>query len=160
MKHLIIALLCSMGLVTAAAANAAATEAELLKPVHQFVDSFNKGDAAGAEKANVSTGVTIVDEVPPHLWQGAGAFKSWVADLDKTEKAAGYSDQKVTLGEVNLSASTGDDGYVSMNAVYSYKEKGVAKTEPARMTFALKKVGGEWKIAAWTWSGSNPQNAK
>jgi hypothetical protein len=158
MKRVLVALLCSMALM--AAASAAPSEAELMKPVHQFMDSFNKGDAAGAEKANVTTGVTIIDEVPPHLWQGAGAFKAWVADLEKAEKAAGYSDQKITLGKVNLSTSTGDDAYISLNAAYSYKEKGAAKTEPASMTFALKKVGGEWKIAAWTWSGSKPQAAK
>src|SRR5512147_1222046 len=80
MKQLIFALLCSMGLV--ATANAATPEAELLAPIHQFIDNFNKGDAAAAEAANVPTGVIIVDEVPPHLWQGPGAFKAWAKDLD------------------------------------------------------------------------------
>jgi len=37
------------------------------------IDSFNKGDPAAAEAANVSTGVIIIDEVAPHLWQGPGA---------------------------------------------------------------------------------------
>jgi ketosteroid isomerase-like protein len=159
MKRLIFALLCSMGLVTAAA-NAATPEAELMKPIHQFIDSFDNGDAAGAEAAHLSTGITIIDEVAPHIWQGPGAFKAWAADLEKVEKAAGMSEQKVTLGKVNLSTSTGDAGYVSIDAVYSYKEKGVPTREPARMTFALRKTGGEWKIAGWTWSGSKPEKVK
>jgi hypothetical protein len=57
MKHLMLALLCLMSLV--ATAGAATPEADLLAPIHQFIDSFNKGDSAAAEAANLSTGVTI-----------------------------------------------------------------------------------------------------
>ena len=158
MKHLIVALLCSMGLMTAAVA--ATPEAELLAPIHQFIDSFNKGDGAAAEAANVSTGVVIIDEVPPHLWQGPGAFKAWSKDLDTHDKNAGMTDQQVTLGKVNLTESTVDVAYVAMEAVYSYKQKGVATREPAHMTFALRKGAGGWKIAAWAWTGSKPLPAK
>ena len=100
MKHLMLALICSMGLVTVA--SAATPEAELLSPIHQFIDNFNKGDAAAAEAAGLSTGITIIDEVPPHLWQGPGAFKAWAKDLDTHDKGAGMSDQHVTLGKVSL----------------------------------------------------------
>src|SRR5512137_553399 len=119
MKHLTLVLLCSMGL--AATASAAAPEAELLAPIHQFIDSFNKGDSAAAEAANLSTGVIIIDEVAPHLWQGPGAFKAWAKDLDTHDKKAGMTDQKVTLGKVSLAEATGDAAYVAMAAEYSYK---------------------------------------
>ena len=158
MKHLMLALLCSMGLV--ATAGAAAPEAELLAPIHQFIDSFNKGDSAAAEAANVSTGVIIIDEVAPHLWQGPGAFKAWAKDLDTHDKNAGMTGQQVTLGKVSVTESTGDNAYVAIAAVYSYKQKGVAMNEPAHMTFALRKATGGWKIAAWTWTASKAQKAK
>jgi len=45
-------------------------------------------------------------------------------------------------------------------ATYSFKQKGVAMTEPAQMTFALKKAGDAWKISAWTWTGPDPTPAK
>jgi hypothetical protein len=157
MRQQLIALVLSAGFLVSA--QAAAPEAELLAPVHQFVDSFNKGDAAGAEAANVSTGIAIVDEVPPHLWQGAGAFKAWSGDLDKHDKAAGMTEQQVTLGKVHLAESNADTAYIALDAVYSYKQNGAAMREPAQMTFALRKVAGGWKIAAWTWTGSKPQKA-
>ncbi len=147
--------LCSIGLVTAA--HAAAPEAELVAPVRQFIDSFNKGDAAAAEAANVSTGIVIIDEVPPHLWQGPAAFKNWSKDLSAYETKAGMTDQQVALGKVTLSDSSGDAGYVAMEAVYNYKQNGVAMREPAHMTFALRKGSGGWKIAAWSWTGTKPQ---
>ena len=157
MKHLMLALICSMGLVTVA--SAATPEAELLSPIHQFIDNFNKGDAAAAEAAGLSTGITIID-VAPHLWQGPGAFKAWAKDLDTHDKGAGMNDQHVTLGKVSLTESTGDNAYVAIAAVYSYKQNGLAMNEPAHMTFALQKAAGGWKIAAWTWTGSKAQKAK
>jgi hypothetical protein len=158
MKHLMLALLCSMGLV--ATASAAVPEAELLAPIHQFIDSFNKGDSAAAEAANVSTGIIIIDEVAPYLWQGPGAFKAWAKDLNTHDKNAGMTGQQVTLGKVSLTESTGDNAYVAIAAVYSYKQNGVAMNEPAHMTFALRKATGGWKIAAWTWTASKAQKAK
>jgi hypothetical protein len=158
MKHLVLALLCSMGLV--ATAGAATPEAELLAPIHQFIDSFNKGDSAAAEAANLLTGVIIIDEVPPHLWQGPGAFKAWAKDLDTHDTNAGMTNQQVTLGKVSLIESTGDNAYVAIAAVYSFKQNGVAMNEPAHMTFVLRKATGGWKIAAWAWTGSKAQKAK
>jgi hypothetical protein len=147
-----------MGLV--ATAGAAAPEAELLAPVDQFIDSFNQGDSAAAEAANLSTGVTIIDELPPHLGKGPGAFNAWAKDLDTHDKNAGMTGQQVTLGRVSLTESKGDDVYDAIAAVYSYMQKGVAMHEPAHMTFALRKATGGWKIAAWTWTGSKAQKAK
>lgn len=158
MKLFVATLLCSIGLI--AAAGAATPQAELLAPIHQFVDSFNKGDAAAAEAANVSTGVVIIDEVPPYLWQGPDAFKAWSKDLDTHDKKAGMTEQQVTLGKVRLTESAGDTAYVAIDAVYSYKQKGVATREPAQMAITLRKGAGGWKIAAWAWAGSKPQPAK
>ena len=60
----------------------------------------------------------------------------------------------------SLTESTADNAYVAMAAVYSYKKNGVPMDEPAHMTFALRKANGRWKIAAWTWTGSQAQKAK
>ena len=158
MKHLVVALLCSIGLISVA--DAATPQAEMLAPIHQFVDSFNRGDAAAAEAANVSTGVVIIDNVPPHLFQGTDAFKTWAKALGSHDKNAGMTDQQVILGKVRQSESMADAGYVSIDAVYSYKQNGVAMREPARMAVALRKVTGGWKIAAWAWTGSSPVKAK
>ena len=140
------------------APKAASKSAGLLKPIHQFIDDFNKGDVKGAEAAHLAA-PTIIDEVPPHLWQGDGAFRAWAGDLDKAGKAAGDTDEKVVLGSVIRTQIDGDTGYAVLKATYLYKEKGKAMAEPAQMTFALKKDGGDWKIAGWTWAGTVPHAA-
>jgi ketosteroid isomerase-like protein len=158
MRSAILGLICLAGLSTASAA--AAANAQLEAPIHQFIDDFNKGDAKGAAAAHLATGVSIIDEVPPHNWQGPKAFSTWAADLAKDGKARGVSDEMVTLGAVTREVVSGQTAYVVIGATYTFKQKGVAMHEPAQMTFAMKKAGAGWKIAGWTWSGPDPTPAK
>ena len=136
----------------ASSANAAVTD-RMMVPIHQFMDGFERGDMKLAGSAHDASGVTIVDEVPPHLWTGRTAFAAWGADLAKDDKAAGISGEKVVLGAPTRREVTGDHGYVVAPAVFTYMQKGVAMREPAHMTFAMRRGPAGWKIAAWTWVG-------
>jgi hypothetical protein len=158
MKTVVLGLMCLAGLSTSSVAVAA--NAQLEAPIHQFIDSFNKGDIKTATAAHLATGVSIIDEVPPHHWQGPKAFATWAADLTKDDKAAGISDEAVALGNVTREVISGQTGYVVIAATYTFKQKGAAMREPAQMTFALTKAAKGWKIAGWTWTGTEPVPAK
>jgi ketosteroid isomerase-like protein len=158
MKTALIGILCAGLLSTASAA--AAANAELAAPIHQFIDAFNKGDGKTAGATHLAAGVTIIDEVPPYIWQGPKAFETWAADLTKNDAAAGITDEKVTLGAVTREVVSPDTAYVIVAATYTFKQKGVAMREPAQMTFALRKDSGAWKIAGWSWTGPDPVPAK
>ena len=160
MKSTILGLACVAAFSTASTATATAANAQLEAPIHQFIDAFNKGDVKAAGATHLASGISIIDEVPPHNWQGPKAFGTWAADLTKNDKAAGISDEKVTLGAVTREVMSPDTAYVIVAATYTFKQKGVAMREPAQMTFALKKDSGAWKIAGWTWSGPDPTPAK
>jgi hypothetical protein len=148
-----------MGLIGAAAA--ATTEAELISPIHQFVDAFNKGDMAAAEATHVATGVVIIDEPVPHIWQGPGAFKAWINDLTAHDKAAGWTDPHMTFGKVIRAESTGDRGYVVLQPSYAFKQNGEGMNEdPTFWTFAMQKTDAGWRINGWSWGGSPPHKAK
>jgi ketosteroid isomerase-like protein len=126
--------------------------------VQKFIDSFNKGDAAAAAATHAATAdLTIIDEVAPHLWQGAQAFQAWSADLESHDKKNGITDQKVTIAAPTREVTSGDKAYVVVPAVYSFKQRGVAMREKAQMTVVLKKDAGGWLIHGWTWTGPNPQ---
>jgi hypothetical protein len=80
-----------------------------------------------------------------------------------TEWAAGLEKHSTDLGPVDVKTETANRAYlvypaVYTYAVYTYKEKGVATRETARMAFVLKKEGTSWKIVSWT--GTNPQQSK
>jgi ketosteroid isomerase-like protein len=149
-----------VALVLAVAAGASAADAQLMAPIQKFIDSFNKGDVAGAAATHSTTAdLTIVDEVPPHLWNGPKAFQSWSADLDADAKKAGLTEPAVTLGAPTRVESDGEQAYVVVPAVYSFKQNGKAMSEKAQMTFVLKKGASGWLIHAWTWTGRKPSPA-
>ena len=98
-------------------------------------------------------GVTITDEVPPYLWQGADAFATWAHDLGTTAKAAGIANESVTLGDASRREITGTRAYVIVPATYRFTQSGTKMHETAQMTFVVESTGEGWKIAAFTWTG-------
>ena len=75
-----------VGTVILAAGLAAASEqADVMAPVHQFVDGFNKGDINSALATCVDE-VSIIDEFAPYRWSGAGACSMWRRPMMPTSK--------------------------------------------------------------------------
>ncbi|WP_293898757.1 nuclear transport factor 2 family protein [Phenylobacterium sp.] len=98
-----------LGLAVGAPALAAKmADAGPLATVRTFLNAFNKGDIPAAE-ATYAADVSIIDEVPPHLWRGPGAFQAWAGDLDKHDKGAGLSAEKVTFNRADVVTISGDD---------------------------------------------------
>jgi hypothetical protein len=156
MRILSLAALVSFALT--APAHAQTADADVMAPIQKFVDSFNKGDAAGAAATHAAgADLTIIDEVPPYLWRGAKAFQSWSADLDSDAKKNGISDQSVTLSAATRTERNADTAYVIVPAVYSFKQRGTAMREAAQMTFVLRRGASGWLIHAWTWTGPKAQ---
>lgn len=158
MRYLAVAAVVGALIITPAGAQA--PDAQLIAPIQKFMDSFNKGDLAGAMATHTAgADLVIIDEVPPFIWSGTKAFQAWSTALDTASKQAGITDQMVTISAPTRTETAGDTAYVIVPAVYTYKEKGVAMREAAQMTFVLKKGGGGWLIHAWAWTGPKPQQA-
>jgi hypothetical protein len=100
--------------------------------------------------------VTIIDDFPPFHWHGRGAFKSWVADLTKYDKANGVTDGNLELGNPLRQEVSGARAYVVVASQYSFKQNGVTMREPSQMTFALAKDRHGWRIIGWTFAGAKP----
>lgn len=152
-------LLLGMAIAIGACSMARAADAPLMAPVHLFVDAFNKGDEKTAAKAFAPGKISIIDEVPPHVWSGTSALRHWAHDLEAISKAAGYTDESVTLGEATRQDVNGNFGYVVVPATFAFKEKGKPMREPAQMVFSLKKRSGHWLITGWTWVGGKEEPA-
>ena len=69
----------------------ASQEADVMAPVRQFVDGFNKSDIKMAQAACADQTV-IIDDFPPHEWRGSGATSKWFRDLARMAKKNGMSD--------------------------------------------------------------------
>lgn len=158
MRTLLFAFFVSVLLV--APAGAATAGDQLAAPVHQFIDGFNKGDNKAVNASFVTTGVSIIDDIPPHIWTGTNALQAWIKALTAISRKEGDTDQSVTVGTPTREISDGARGYLVVPAMYLYNRRGKAQHEPAQMTFALQKVAGTWLITGWTWVGTTPQPGK
>lgn len=128
--------------------------------VRTFMDGFNSGDMAKAAAVNSASDTSIIDEFAPFTWNGPKAFDEWGAGFEATSKALGITEPKVTLGAPIVKNVTSEHAYLVYAVVYTYKLKGVAMREPARLAIALRKEASAWKIAAWTWTGTVPKPAQ
>ena len=138
--------------ILAAAPNALAQQKDVMAPVHQFVDGFNKGDTKSALAACADE-TSIIDEFPPHEWHGAGACAKWADDYDANAKKDGITDGMVILGKPRHVDVTGDLAYVVVPANYRFKQKGKPVSEIGSMlTIALQKGPAGWRMTAWTWT--------
>lgn len=147
-------------LLMGAVAGAQTSDPQLIAPIQKFIESFNKGDMAGAAATHAAeTDLVILDEVAPFLWRGARAFQQWSTDLDNDAKKKGITDQMVKIGAPTRTETSGDQAYVVVPAAYTFKERGVAMREDAQMTFALRKGPSGWLIHGWTWTGPKPTGA-
>ncbi len=149
MNRMLIALVMA---VAAAGPSLASEESDVMVPVHQFVDGFNKGDTKTAAAACADQ-TSIIDEFPPHEWHGAGACSTWMNDFDADAKKNGITDGMVTLSKPRHVDISGDRAYVVVPANYTYKKKGKpAKEIGSMLTIALQKGSTGWRMTGWAWT--------
>jgi len=127
--------------------------------VRKYVDCFNKGDAPGMG-ACFAPEATILDGMPPHVWQGPTAAQDWYRDVLIEGKQHGASGYVVTLDEPRHANVTGDSGYVVMPATMTFQLQGKTVNQTgATFNVALRKVADAWRIAAWAWSKGAAKSA-
>lgn len=130
----------------------ASEKTDVMVPVRQFVDGFNKGDTKTALAACADQ-TSIIDEFPPHEWHGAGACAKWANDFDADAKKNGITDGVVTLGTPRHVDITGDRAYVVVPTNYTFKKKGKPARETGSiLTIALQKEATGWRISGWSWA--------
>ena len=120
--------------------------------VRQSIDVFNKGDGE-AMAANFAVPRSILDGMPPHVWQGPTASQDWYRDVLIEGEQHSASDYFVTLDEPLHNIITGESAYVVVPATMTFKVQGQQVTQTgAVFTVALRKLPEGWRIAAWAWA--------
>jgi uncharacterized protein (TIGR02246 family) len=144
-------LMASALLLAFAAPAYASDETDIVAVINKMNDAMNKNDGKTAAATYIAD-ATIIDEFPPHFWNGVNAFNTWNNDFASDAKKKGDTDPLVTTAKPLHVSVNGDRGYAVVPATYTYKEKGKKVTEHGLWTFAMQKSGSEWKIAGWSWA--------
>lgn len=120
--------------------------------VNQFVDALNKGDLRAAAAA-CARPASVVDDFPPHEWQGSTACADWGAAFAAYNEQNGITNGVVRLGKPWHVDVTGDRAYVVVPASFAYRQHGKEVDESGSVfTLALRKMGAAWRIAGWSWA--------
>ncbi|HEY4130921.1 MAG TPA: nuclear transport factor 2 family protein [Gemmatimonadaceae bacterium] len=123
-----------------------------LATVHKYIDHFNKGDGKSLAALFAAEG-SILDGMPPHLWQGPTACQDWYRDVLLEGVQHGASDYFITIGEPLHNNTTKDSAYVVIPATMTFKVRGQKVTQTgAIFTVALRQLAEGWRIAAWAWA--------
>jgi ketosteroid isomerase-like protein len=141
-----------VAIVLASGPTSASEKTDVMATVNQFIDGFNKDDVNTALAACASPAF-IIDEFPPHAWQGQTACSDWANDFDANSKKENITNPVVTLGKPRHVDVTSDRAYVVVPASYNYKQNGKPMAETgSTFTVALQKGAAGWRITAWAWS--------
>jgi len=130
---------------------AATDKTDVMSVVHQWVDSFNKGDmkSMGATCADQTS---IIDDFAPHEWHGAGACSKWSSDFQAFAQAGELTEPAVTVGKPWHVEVKADRAYVVAPTTFSFKQKGNPVMEKGVVTMALQKNASVWRITGWAWA--------
>jgi hypothetical protein len=135
-----------------APAASAQVPADVMAPIRQFIDGFNKGDVPSALAACAAS-TSIIDEFAPFEWSGPGACGKWANDYDADSKKKGITAGAVTTSAPSHWAVEADRAYVVLPTSYEVTQKGKqVKQTGAVMAVTLQKGASGWKITAWSWS--------
>ena len=130
---------------------AASDRSDVTATIARAVAAFNNGDMTTWAAACASP-ASIIDDFPPHEWQGATACTDWASAYSAMVKKAGIANGIVTLGTPGHLAVTGNRAYAVYPATYSFKQKGKPVKEAGIFTFALKKAATGWLFTGWAWA--------
>lgn len=94
----------------------------------------------------------IIDDFPPHTWQGPTACTDWLNAFASFDTRKEISPRAVTIGKPWRVSVNGDNAYVVVPATYKYTEGGKPVTESDSVwTLALQKGPDGWRIKGWAW---------
>lgn len=140
------------GLLMSGGPAVAGEQEEVMKTVHQYVDSLNKGDLANVVAACAKES-SIVDEFPPYQWNGKDTCARWLTDLAAYNKSLGLTKGFNTLRKPQRVDVVGDHAYVVVPADFRYTVNDKQGAEiGALFTVALRKEASGWRITGWAWS--------
>jgi ketosteroid isomerase-like protein len=148
------AILLALLLVTSTPSQAAPAD-DAGRAVTALIDRFNAGDVE-AFLAGHADDAVIVDEFAPYLWSGTGSVQRWVSDYGKDAGAKDIKAGRIDYAAPVQAMSDGDGAYIVLPTTYRFTQQGRKMAGKGSMTFVMKRVGPDWKIASWTYSGATP----
>ena len=135
-----------------AAPSRASDESDVMAVVKAYLADMNNGDVTNFTKT-CAPQTAIIDDFPPHVWQGANACADWLSELVAYDAKTSVAPEALTIGDPRRLSVNGEFAYVVMPAGYNYKRHGKPVDEAHSVwTIALQKMADGWRVTGWAWS--------
>jgi len=130
----------------------ASDASDVMAVVKAYLADMNKGDVTNFTKLCAPQAI-ILDDFPPHVWQGANACTEWLNALVAYDAKIGIEPEQLTMGAPRRLSVDGDHAYVVLPAGYKYKLHGKLINETHSVwTIALQKTADGWRVTGWAWA--------
>lgn len=129
----------------------ASDNTDVIAVVHRWTDafsrrSFNTGILPCAEDA------VVIDDFPPHVWQGRGACSKWFKAFEAWASKAGVTNAAIALGEIRHLDFDGGFAYLVAPVTLSYIKGGKPVNFLGAITMTLRKQESGWRVSGVAWA--------
>lgn len=123
-----------------------------MSTIHRVAMAFNRGDLKSFA-ALCTSPATVLDDFPPHTWNGPTACTDWASALEGGFKKNDITNPTVVFGTPWHVDVTGNVAYVVVPATLSFNQKGKpVKQSGSVFTVVLKKTVNGWMMSSWAWA--------
>jgi ketosteroid isomerase-like protein len=132
--------------------SAVATETtDVLLIGHEWADTFTRGGFSTGNSPCADDAV-IIDDLPPHVWQGSGACSKWYKAFSAWAAKTAVTDASITLGATSRVEVTSGYAYIVTPVTLPFLKGGKPVKDAGVLTMTLRKAGSGWRIAGFAWA--------
>jgi ketosteroid isomerase-like protein len=138
-------------LMSVAAPAAASDTTDVLEVAHHWSEAFNQGSFK-TDIAPCAEDAVVLDDLPPHVWQGAGACSKWYEAVMAWAEKAAVTKPAITLGKTSHLEFEAGYAYLVAPVTLSYIKAGKPVDFGGILTMTLQKGNSGWRVSGVAWA--------
>ena len=125
---------------------------EMMAPIQALARFVASGDATGLEQAFASSGVVIVENFSPFVFEGPDAFDRWLQGFLRHIDVDALSGLRHSFGPAQDFVHEGRTAYFVLPTTWTGKTHGRELSEDGGWAFVLDEDAGRWRIRSYAWA--------
>jgi hypothetical protein len=122
----------------------------MLAAAERVANFIETGDASLPGRSFADGDVTILENMPPHLFVGPNAVATWSKAM--REHLQGVTGLRHMFGRAQDFRRTGDEVFFSLPTTWRGVDHGTAFVEHGGWAFLLRRQGGAWRVRSYGWA--------
>jgi hypothetical protein len=122
----------------------------MLAAAERVANFIETGDTSFLERTFADGEVTILENIPPHLFVGPDAVATWSRAM--REHLQGVTGLRHKFGRAQDFSRTGDDVFFTLPTTWRAVRHGKAFVEKGGWAFVLRRQGGAWRVRGYGWA--------